>query len=80
MANASAFLGMVIGVAEIALATIILYFIVECIGPMPSWAKQVCQLLIVLIAILTVLRMVVTAPVDDRQSVPRIVAPPSIIR
>jgi hypothetical protein len=44
-------------VCKIAIAAIILYFVVEMITPMPGWARQVVQLLIVLLAILAVISL-----------------------
>lgn len=43
--------------AKIALAALILYFVIEMITTMPTWARQVCQLLIILLAILAVISL-----------------------
>jgi hypothetical protein len=52
----------IIYAAELALAAIILFYVVELL-PIPTNMKRVCQALIVLIAILSVLGMLVGSPV-----------------
>jgi hypothetical protein len=44
-------------IEDSAIAAIILYFVVEMITTMPGWARQVVQLLIVLLAILAVISL-----------------------
>ena len=53
---------MIIYDAELALAAIILFYVVELL-PIPSNMKRVCQGLIVLIAILSALGMLLGSPV-----------------
>lgn len=52
----------IIYAAELALAVIILFYVVEML-PIPANMKRVCQALIILIAVLSVLGMLVGAPV-----------------
>jgi hypothetical protein len=53
---------MIIYAAELALAAIILFYVIELL-PIPVNMKRVCQALIILIAILSVLGMLVGSPV-----------------
>jgi hypothetical protein len=67
----------IIYAAELALAAIILYYVVELLA-MPGNMKRVCQLLIVLIAVLAVLQLAVAG---TQTPVPRpLSSPPSIVR
>lgn len=54
------FLPLVAECCKIAIATLILYFVVEMITPMPAWARQVVQLLIILLAVLAVISLFVS--------------------
>jgi hypothetical protein len=60
---------MIIYAAELALAAIILFYVVELL-PMPANIKRVCQALIVLIAILSVLGMLLGSPVRTGALIP----------
>jgi len=60
---------MIIYAAELALAAIILYYVVELL-PIPTNMKRVCQALIVLIAILSVLGMLLGSPVRTGSLIP----------
>lgn len=63
--------------AELAIAAIILYYVIEMIS-MPGNMKRVCQMLIVLIAVLSVLQMAVAGTTT---SLPRpLTSPPSLSR
>jgi hypothetical protein len=53
---------MIIYVAELALAAIILFYVVELL-PIPVNMKRVCQALIILIVVLSALGMLVGSPV-----------------
>jgi len=52
----------IIYAAELALAAIILFYVIELL-PIPANMKRVCQALIVLIAVLSVLGMLLGSPV-----------------
>jgi hypothetical protein len=68
---------LIIYAAELAVAVIILYYVIEMIS-MPGNMKRVCQLLIVLIAVLSVLQMAVAG---TAMSLPRpLTSPPSLSR
>jgi hypothetical protein len=72
----------IIYAAELALAAIILFYVVELL-PIPTNMKRVCQALIVLIAILSVLGMLVGSPVrTGLLTPPNLSSPfsPSLIR
>jgi hypothetical protein len=60
---------LIIYAAELALAAIILFYVVEFL-PIPSNMKRVCQGLIVLIAILSVLGMLLGSPVRSGSLIP----------
>jgi hypothetical protein len=60
---------LIIYAAELALAAIILYYVVELL-PMPGNLKRVCQGLIVLIAILSVLGAVMGSPARSGALIP----------
>lgn len=45
--------------AKIALAALILFYVIEMITPMPVWARQVCQALLILLVILAVISLFV---------------------
>jgi hypothetical protein len=60
---------LIIYAAELALAAIILFYVVEFL-PIPSNMKRVCQGLIVLIAILSVLGMLLGSPVRSGSLTP----------
>ena len=52
----------IIEAAKLAIAAIILWYVVELITTMPQNIRRIVQLLIVLVAILAVLAMAVGAP------------------
>jgi uncharacterized protein YhhL (DUF1145 family) len=56
-------LSLIIEAAKLAIAAIILFYVVEMITPMPQNMRRVVQLLIGLIVILTVLSMAIGEPV-----------------
>ena len=67
----------IIYAAELTLAAIILYYVVELLA-MPGNMKRVCQLLIVLIAILAVLQLAVAGATTP---VPRpLTSTPGVVR
>jgi hypothetical protein len=67
----------IIYAAELALAAIILYYVVELLA-MPGNMKRVCQLLIVLIAILAVLQLAVAGATTP---IPRpLTSTPGVVR
>lgn len=51
------FLPLVAECAKIALAALIIYFVIEKIDTMPAWARQICQLLVILLAVLAVISL-----------------------
>ena len=53
------FITMIVSTAEIAIATIILWFVVELLTIMPANIRMVVKCLIVLVAILVVIAMLV---------------------
>jgi hypothetical protein len=55
--------------AELALAAIILFYVIELL-PIPTNMKRVCQALIVLIAVLSVLGMLLGSPVRTGSLLP----------
>jgi hypothetical protein len=59
------FITMIISTAEIAIATIILWFVVELLTIMPANMRMVVKCLIVLVAILVVISMLVASPVRE---------------
>jgi hypothetical protein len=70
------FIPMVVSIAEIAIAAIILWYVVDLLTVMPENMRLVVKSLIVLIAILVVLSMFVGQPLHV--GVPA--APPPIMR
>ncbi len=60
---------MIIYAAELALAAIILFYVIELL-PIPGNMKRVCQALIILIAVLSALGMVMGAPVRTGLLIP----------
>lgn len=75
----SHYLAMIDAISWIVIYTVIVYFVLEYL-PIPAWAKQVCQVLLVLIAITNAARVVMAAdmPPMDR-SLPSLGRTPSII-
>ena len=73
----------IIYAAELALAVIILFYVVEML-PMPANMKRVCQGLIVLIAILSVIGVLLGSPPPPASHVgpiaPNSPSNPSVIR
>jgi hypothetical protein len=61
-------ISLTIYLAELALAGIILWFVIEWLPPMPERVKRACQLLIVLIFALAAIRAIV----NGVESSPRI--------
>lgn len=70
------FIPTVVSIAEIAIAAIILWYVVEQLSAMPANMRRVVQGLIVLVAILVVLSMFVGQPMHV--GIPS--APPPIAR
>jgi hypothetical protein len=62
-------ISLIIYAAELALAAIILFYVVELL-PIPKNMKLVCQALIVLIAVLSVLGAVLGSPVRSGSLLP----------
>ena len=70
------FISQLIAIAEIAIATIILWYVVELLTIMPQNIRLLVKSLIVLVAILTVISMFVGQP--THLGLPA--GPPSIVR
>jgi len=56
------FIALVVSAAEIAIATIILWYVVDLLTTMPANMRMVVKCLIVLVAILVVISMIVGEP------------------
>ena len=56
------FIAIVVSAAEIAIATIILWYVVDLLTTMPANMRMVVKCLIVLVAILVVVSMIVGEP------------------
>jgi hypothetical protein len=56
------FIAIVVSAAEIAIATIILWYVVDLLTTMPANMRMVVKCLIVLVAILVVISMIVGEP------------------
>jgi hypothetical protein len=70
------FIAIVVATAEIAIAAIILWYVVDLLTTMPANMRMVVKSLIVLVAILVVLSMFVGQPMHV--GIPA--APPAIVR
>jgi len=73
-------IALVIQAAEIAIATIILYYVVPMIAAMPAHMQKIVQILIILVAILVVLNSFIINQTRASIPLPSIGGPiPSII-
>ena len=70
------FIPIVVAISEIAIATIILWYVVDLLTAMPANMRMVVKCLIVLVAILVVISMFVGRPMHV--GIPA--APPAIVR
>jgi hypothetical protein len=70
------FIPIVVAISEIAIATIILWYVVDLLTAMPANMRMVVKCLIVLVAILVVISMFVGQPMHV--GIPA--APPAIVR